>query len=174
MVISNLLILAQFCGLDLSRSLILDTDWLHFKKMAGGEGKLEEKQKKWDLKQLGAGGGSVIALLFLFQNRGIDLMQDHQAARNDVVIEKTLSNASRIDRLENMVTDMDNKLDDGFKDLRIQIKGEIESLRSLIHLSSGDRVTRTEHRDYKESLDERINALKAQIEYLNRQIPGSK
>lgn len=130
---------------------------------------MSDDQKKWDLKQVGTGvGGSFLALMLL-QDRGIDFMNKHQESSNQVVIEKTVANAQRINQLERTVDDVNDKLDRGFDSLRNQIRDDVNRLSSIISTAASDRYTKTEHNSYRKSIESRIQRIEDDIKKLRRE-----
>lgn len=61
----------------------------------------------------GVTGASLIGLLMSFQNQGIDLVSKNNASQSQVVIEKTIANTERINRLEETVKNLNDKIDRG-------------------------------------------------------------
>lgn len=125
---------------------------------------LDNPASKIDLKQIGGGAASVVALLFLFQNKGIDLMQDSQAAKNDVVIEKTIANTHRIQSVEQDVKELNEKIDRGFDSLRSQMREDNTRVIGLIQVTAQDRWTKAEHRGFAETVETRLKNLEKSIE----------
>jgi len=121
------------------------------------------ESKKWDVKQLSAGAGSVIGVLFLFQSQGIEMMSKNQAQGNKIVIEKTIANAERISRLEQNFERLTNKMDTGFDSIRNQLRDETSKITDIIRLGANDRITKTEYLSHKKNLEDQIDSLKDQI-----------
>lgn len=126
--------------------------------------------KKWDIKQLGIGGGSVLAALFLFQEKGLDLITQNQQVRDQVIIERTKANSDRIEKLEISMQNLEQKLDNGFQNVRNQIRQEIMQLSELIRLASDDRYTKQEHAFYAETVNEKIKDIRQKIKNLESKI----
>lgn len=116
-------------------------------------------KKEWDWKQLGAGAGGSILALFMLQDRGIELMNKNQEVSNQVVIEKTEANKSRIVALESSMRDLNLKIESGFTNTRSQLRNDLELLRSEIKTILSDRWTKQDHLNYSESVNTRLNYL---------------
>lgn len=129
---------------------------------------LEKASNKLDYKQIAGGGIGSVLIMFLLQEKGLDLVNDKQLAQNQVVIEKTVNNAKRIDKLEQTVAELDRKIEDNFKELREQIRSEISSLRGLLEVSARDRWTRADHTSYSSSVEQRISRLEERVEFLKK------
>lgn len=119
---------------------------------------MADENKRWDLKQVGSGAGASALILFLMQNQGVELMNRNQDSQSQVVIEKTMANAERINRLEQNVIQLNNKIDDGFKGLREQLAVQIEKIIELTSRSQ-DRYTKTEHLSYASAIDARMKLI---------------
>lgn len=124
------------------------------------------KNEKWDLKQLGVGGGSVLGLLFLFQSQGIDLMNKSQDARDDVIIEKTLANTQRITSLEQNVKDLNDKIDRGFDGVRRQLRDETKNLSEVMTRANNNSWTRTDQNTYRELIENRFRNIEYEITHI--------
>jgi len=120
-------------------------------------------RSKWDLKQLGIGGGSVLGILFLFQEKGLDFVSQTQQFRDQVIIERTKANSDRIEKLEKSVGDLDSKLERGFDGLRQEIRTEVSKLSDILILDSKERYTKQEHIFYAKTVDEKIEIIKDEI-----------
>lgn len=118
----------------------------------------DENKPRWDLKQVGSGAGASALLLFLMQSQGVELMNRNQDSQSQVIIEKTLANAERINRLEQNVMQLNDKIDDGFKGLREQLASQIEKIIALTSRSE-DRYTKTEHLSYASAIDSRLKMM---------------
>ena len=125
---------------------------------------MAENINKWDVKQLATGGGGVVALLFMFQSQGVDMMTKNQQASNSVVIEKTIANQQRINKLEGTVQDLNDKIDRGFDSLRLQLRDETSKISEILRISNGDRWTKTEHSAYDIQLKSRLDKIEGRIE----------
>lgn len=123
-----------------------------------------DQNNKWDLKQLGVGGGSALGLLFLFQSQGIDLMNQKTDAQNNVILEKTLANAGRIDKLERAVSDFNDKLQREFQSLRDLMREDGIRITAIVAEAAKDRYTKSEHNVYAQSLDLKFQRLEDKIE----------
>lgn len=125
---------------------------------------MPDEKQKWDIKQLGIGGGSVLGLLFMFQNQGIDLMTERQQASTQVVIEKTMANSNRIELLEKSVSDLNSKIDDGFDSLRDSLREDFSSVDRTIRELMGERWTRSDHKSFSQDLDSRLNFIERRLQ----------
>lgn len=142
---------------------------------------MEDPKNKWDLKQMGIGGGSVIGVLFLFQSQGlsilnskqnqsIDAITKSQITQSQVVIEKTIANAQRIQRLEDTVTNLNKKIDEGFESIRLQIRGEVANLSSIMSIGTKDRYTKSQHDSYARSVESRLERNEREISEIRRKL----
>lgn len=127
---------------------------------------MTDDEKKWDLKQLGVGGGSVLGLLFLFQGQGIDLMTKNQQASTQVVIEKTMANSARIEMLEKSVDNLNGKIDEGFDSLRKTLKQDISSIDRTIRELMGDRWSKSDHKHYRNEVDSKFRFIERRVDKL--------
>ena len=123
----------------------------------------DDDSKKWELKQVGTGIGGSILVMFMMQDRGIDFMSKQQMAENNVVVEKTIANAGRIQKLETNVQNLNDKIDRGFDSVRDQIRNDFSKLSDIVRVGAIDRFTKTEHIAYKESMELRIQRLEEKI-----------
>lgn len=115
--------------------------------------------QKMDLKNLGIGGvagGSVIGLMMMLQNQGIDLVSSKQEAMSR-------ANEKRIDQLEQTVRNLNTKLDAGFESIRTQITSNMNTISSQLQLAASDRYTKTEHTSYAASVESRIQRLEDEV-----------
>lgn len=119
---------------------------------------------------MGTGVGGSLLALFLLQDRGIDLMSQNQQSMVQVAVEKTIANSQRIENLENELKDIREKIDEGFGDMRKNLRVEIDRLGDLLRLSTADRFTKSEQNRYSEFIDRRLDKIEIEIKELNRQV----
>ena len=127
--------------------------------------------KKWDFKQLGAGGAMSLVAMFMLQDRGIDFINQKQSAQNDVIIEKTLANASRINKLESAMDSLSKKIDIEFSSLRKDLTHQTDKLLTLVRESGKDKWTSGDHHNYSEMIDTRIRRVEDHIRDLEKGCP---
>lgn len=134
----------------------------------------EEEKKPWDVKQLGIGGGTVLGILFLFQSQGIEFINKQQDAQTSVVIEKTVANAARIERLEEQFTDLKKQMREDFKSMQDLIRSENEKLGELMRLYSDDRFTKSEHSTYEKQTNQRLRSIEDRMNMLAEDVKEIK
>ena len=127
---------------------------------------MSEDRKNWDWKQLSTGAGGSILALFLLQDRGINMLNEQQETSNQVIIEKTIANAHRINALENAVKDINVKLDSNFKELRAQMKEDVDSIKDDIKSVSVEKWTKTDHNEYARRIGDRVLRLESDVRAL--------
>lgn len=113
----------------------------------------EEKLSKLDFKQIGGGSAVTALLLFLLQDRGVDFMNAKYKADTNAVIEKTIANATRINNLEQSVSNLNKKIDSGFDSLRVQISREVTKIESIVHDDLRNRWTRSDQDTFSKRVD---------------------
>lgn len=126
----------------------------------------DSPESKWDFKQISAGAGSAVLALALMQSQGIDLMTKKQDSQNALVIEKAIANATRIDKLEDTVRDLNRKIDQGFESLRQQIKSDSEKLSDIVREGTSDRFTKSEHIQYRNETQRKFDRLYDEVHKL--------
>lgn len=133
--------------------------------------------RKWDKKSLGVGGVSVAALLTILQSQGITLMNSHQEAKNAQVLEKVVKSELRdkaqdekINKLERSLDNIQTQIRDGFRESRIDLRGEIEKLSDIVRMGSADRYTKTEHMSFVRELNARFQRNEENIKDLQKAV----
>lgn len=127
---------------------------------------MSTEEKKLDLKQIGGGAGAAVLTLFLMQDRGVNLMNDKYKAETQVVLEKTVANADRINKLEATVAMLSSKIDEGFLRMREEIRSEVRRVNDTIQITMVDRWTREDHKEYAKQLNDRIERMERDIQLL--------
>ena len=130
----------------------------------------EQQPNKWDLKQVGSGAGLTALSLFLMQSQGVDLISKNQDSRDQIIIEKTLNNAARIDRVEGQINNLSTKIDAGFESVRMQMKDQLAQVLRYATAKSEDRYTKTEHLSYEKSVDKRFDLLTDEIRVIRQSV----
>lgn len=133
---------------------------------------MDEQKKVADYKYLGVGGvggATLVGLLMSFQNQGIDLISKNQVAQNQVVIEKTIANSTRINKLETNVQALNDKIDRGFDSVRAQLRDETSKISDIIRISAGDRYTKTEQTSYQNAIEVRLQRIEDDVKALGKE-----
>lgn len=128
----------------------------------------DDQSKKWDWKQIGTGAGGSVLALFLLQDRGIELMTKQQETSNQVIIEKTIANAHRINSLESAVQNINQKIDAGFNDIRRQMKSDVDSIKRDIKSTMEDRWTKIDHIHYARDVNDRFEKIELELKELSK------
>jgi uncharacterized protein (UPF0335 family) len=129
----------------------------------------KDAKQSWDLKQVGTGAGSVAAIVFMLQSQGVNLMTQNQTAKNEVVIEKTIANTQRIERLEKEFSDMSADIKQDFASLRALLKDENRNIIHLFQSASKDRWTSTQQNLYEKSVEARFKFIEDRIELISNE-----
>lgn len=132
---------------------------------------MSDEKPKIDLKAIGfsgVGGAAIVSLLMNFQQQGIDLIAKNNASQTQIAIEKTIANATRIDRVELDLKQLNDKIDRGFESLRGQIREDTGKLSDLLRIATADRYSKSEHNGYAESVSIRLEKLEEKIQTIDK------
>lgn len=129
--------------------------------------KLADEKRTTDYKSLGLGGiggAGLISILMSFQNQGIELISKNNvaqqalvASKQQVAIEKIMSNSGRIDRVESDMKDLKHEITEGFKDVK-----------SLVRSNQKEWLTKSEADTAFSQIDRRLNRVENDLDDFRR------
>lgn len=101
-------------------------------------------------------------------------MNKNTEANQQVVIEKTIQNRGRIERLEKSIQSINAKIDKGFEGIRDKMTEQVSKIMDATQIKMNDRYTKTEHHEYSKLIDARIEIIKDEIKTIRQSINNSQ
>jgi hypothetical protein len=125
---------------------------------------LEDFKNRW--KQIGLGGGSVLLVMALFQERGIEFLDRTRDSELKAVYVRTDAIELRVEKIEQQLLafneKFDNKLsrvDNNMLALRTDMGRQLDKIVEMIRDERGQVWSRQEHDTYSYQLDQRLRRL---------------
>lgn len=101
-------------------------------------------------------------------------MNKNTEANQQVVIEKTIQNRGRIERLEKSIQSINAKIDKGFEGIRDKMTEQVSKIMDATQIKMNDRYTKTEHQEYSKLIDARLEIIKDEIKTIRQSINNSQ
>lgn len=120
------------------------------------------------LKNAGLGGSAAIIVALLLQGayRDQPSITEAQIYKIEAVAAKNEIQEKRIDALEVKLDTIDNKMDNGFAEMRDALKEEIGEIRTLLTVQRKESWAKRDHNLFSDAMESRIRTLELAIEGL--------